>query len=99
MRKSSLPIESGLPNNASALMRAMEAASPSIFSLFSLTANSQSLTAEILLKTSPMPALINLSGASLMASKSITTANGAFTPKDPLPPLFSKILTGEATPS
>ena len=46
-----------------------------------------------------MPALIKRSGAILIASKSITTASGALTPKDPRPPLFSKILTGEATPS
>ena len=92
-------MESARPNNASALMRAMEAAKPSIFSPFSFTANSQSLTAERLLKTSPMPALIKRSGAIFIASKSITTASGALTPKDPRPPLFSKILTGEATPS
>ena len=80
-------------------MRAMDAAKPSIFSLFSFTANSQSLTAERLLKTSPIPALINLAGASLIASKSTTTASGALTPKEDLLPLFSKILTGEAKPS
>ncbi|CAM5706826.1 hypothetical protein SCANM63S_00124 [Streptomyces canarius] len=80
VRNSSSPHPPGCRSTASPAWRAMAAARPSIFSPLTRLASSQSATAEMLDRASPMPERTNRIGASRITSRSMRRAMGVGTP-------------------
>ncbi|CAM5467117.1 hypothetical protein SANTM175S_00623 [Streptomyces antimycoticus] len=84
-RKPSSPTPPGWRSTASPAWRAIAAARPSICSPVSRWDSSQSATAEILDRASPIPERTKRTGASRITSRSMTTAIGLGTPYEPRP--------------